>query len=36
MFWAGAFGLFELAMGFDFKKIGQAFDNIENIKITQN
>jgi len=24
------------AMGFDFKKIGQAFDNIENTKITQN
>ena len=24
------------AMGFDFKKIGQAFDNMENTKITQN
>ena len=24
------------AMGFDFKKIGQAFDNMENAKITQN
>jgi len=24
------------AMGFDFKKIGQAFDNMENAKISQN
>ena len=24
------------AMGFDFKKIGQAFNNLENTKITQN
>jgi len=23
-------------MGFDFKKIGQAFDNMENAKISQN